>query len=416
MLSPQGFIALHLGPEQMANGIPSAMDAIVHDSRMLLRRHGADDNYNMVSIDARNAFNSCSRQEFLNSLPLRCPSLAPFMNMIYGRVTPPLVIPTCPAKSIPSLEGTQQGCPVSMLLFSLSIHPLIRRISRECNLLMNRWYADDGTIIGRISEVHRALRILQTDGPTHHFWINSSKTKAFWPIMTTSKLSDICRATGIDTTPKQGLPLLGVPVGTDEYMASHVNDKLEQSQSLLTSLAAVPDPQIRFHLHRLTASTCKMLHLFRLLPPDFASPFASQFDSMQLTAYSKFHNVQLNNDAIRQVQLPMRYGGHGLTSLKGLLYASHASSLIEAAPIRLSGPQLPSVAFYRQMASRPLLVVGRNLPASTHPPNAAPDPQDPTNLGWLDPHRLAERPERTHNILFQAHHEASARQAWDHAR
>ena len=42
-----------LAPQQLANGIPSAMDAIEHDARLLVRRHGNDLNYVMVTIDAK---------------------------------------------------------------------------------------------------------------------------------------------------------------------------------------------------------------------------------------------------------------------------------------------------------------------------------------------------------------------------
>ena len=85
-----------LAPEQLANIILSGMDAIVHDRRMLVARHGRDPHYLVVSVDAHIAFNTFSRQSMLNSMTLQTPSLAPFMNLIYGRTVPDLVLLSSP--------------------------------------------------------------------------------------------------------------------------------------------------------------------------------------------------------------------------------------------------------------------------------------------------------------------------------
>ena len=78
--------------EQLANAVPAGMDAIVHDCRMLMHRHGRDSNYIIVSVDARNAFNSFSRQSSLDHLPLQAPRLTCLLNLIYGRTMPDLVV------------------------------------------------------------------------------------------------------------------------------------------------------------------------------------------------------------------------------------------------------------------------------------------------------------------------------------
>lgn len=125
-------------PEELANAVPSGMDAIVHDCRMLMIRYGRESNYVMVSVDARNAFNSFSRQSLLDRLPLRTPSLTRFLNVIYGSTVPDLILPSNRRFLMQSKEGTQQGEPACMLLFSRAIHPLVRRLSRHCCLALNR--------------------------------------------------------------------------------------------------------------------------------------------------------------------------------------------------------------------------------------------------------------------------------------
>jgi hypothetical protein len=63
-----------------------------------------------------------------------------------------------------SRQGTQKGDPLGMLLFALDMKPLIVRVQSECDLELNLWYADDGTLVGSISEVARAYQILKEEG------------------------------------------------------------------------------------------------------------------------------------------------------------------------------------------------------------------------------------------------------------
>lgn len=81
--------------------------------------------------------------------------------MIFGGISAPLLI--CYALTIPNLEGSPQGDPARMLLFSLAIHPLIRKLS-SCGLLFNRWYTDDGTLIDTVPAVTKALTTLAEEG------------------------------------------------------------------------------------------------------------------------------------------------------------------------------------------------------------------------------------------------------------
>lgn len=66
-----------------------------------------------------------------------------------------------------------------MLLFSLAIQPIIRHLSRECTLLLYKWYVDDGVLIRPINEVAKALKIRKDSGPEIGFQIKISKTRAF---------------------------------------------------------------------------------------------------------------------------------------------------------------------------------------------------------------------------------------------
>ena len=333
------------------------MDAIVHDSRMLLRRYGRNPNYVMVSVDASNAFNSFSHQSLLERLPLQTPSLALFYNLIYGRTVPYLVLSSTPLHLMPSRGRTQKGDPASMLLSSLAIQPLVRRLRQECRLALNRWYADDGTLIIPIAKVAKALRILRDEGPAAGFQINIAKSRAYWPSATPENMSRLLHTFPLQVPDEEGLVLLGAPLGTGAFVRQHLMQKVYSCHTYLGLLDDIPDSRIRFHLHRVTGSVFRVEHVFRLKPPELSLAAAHKFDELQMSAYSRLNDIPVSPSIATHVRLPLSLGGHGFTALSPFVYASHAASLIESATVRVKGPNNPSEPFYRSMPRRFLVHV-----------------------------------------------------------
>ena len=56
----------------------------------------------------------------------------------------------------------------------------------------------------------------------------------------------------------------------------------------------VPDARIKFHLHRVTASVCKVQRMFRLVNPRETGTIAQNFADDQLRAYSRYNNVRIS--------------------------------------------------------------------------------------------------------------------------
>lgn len=295
-------------PEQLANGVCAGMDSIVHDIRMHMNRKGRREEYVFVSIDASNAFNVFSRQQLLDIIPSKAPSLAAFVNMIYGRSAPPLLVPPGTGGSEPhimlSQEGTQQEDPAIMFLFTLCLQPLVRQISNECDLVLNRWYADDGNLLGPISAVQKALKILVRKGPMYQFHLNPSKTTAYWPALSQEGIANLRKSVPLRLSQENGVEILGSRIGTDEYMRSHLMSLTKTCDKLLDTLRNVPNSHIAFHLHRVCASACKVQHAFRLTPPRVAYAVAKIFDKAQMDAYADLNDVPLTPRSIRQVRLP----------------------------------------------------------------------------------------------------------------
>lgn len=84
--------------------------------RELMQEFGYSDDYVGVNFDAANACNGYSRQQMLNLLVERVPSLDRFINLLYGGEAPYLAFGE---DLLHSREGTQQGDPVRPCFFSV---------------------------------------------------------------------------------------------------------------------------------------------------------------------------------------------------------------------------------------------------------------------------------------------------------
>ena len=57
----------------------------------------------------------------------------------------------------------------------------MKKFKKECDLLLNVWYLDDGTLVGTAPEIAKALEIIQKKGPKLGLHLNLSKCEIFWP-------------------------------------------------------------------------------------------------------------------------------------------------------------------------------------------------------------------------------------------
>ena len=80
----------------------------------------------------------------------------------------------------------------------------------------------------------------------------------------------------------------------------------------LSALLLVRDGQVFHHLVRLCSSICRVVHLLRTIPPLFCTDALVSFDCSILNALSRGLGVLFPEAAVRQVNLPLRFGGLGL--------------------------------------------------------------------------------------------------------
>jgi hypothetical protein len=296
----------------VCNGVRSGADALVHETREFLEKYADDDDFVMVSVDARNAFNMFSRKKMLDAAREYAPNFVRWINLIYGKQQPPFVIGD---HKFPSQERAQQGDTAAMLLFSLVIQPLLRKISNTCDLKLKMFYADNGKIGGSILEVHKALNILRDEGPLVQYYLQPTKTLGYGRTMNSAKLAVLVRAYPMDMRYQDsGVTILGVPIGDKSYGMQYLDENfasIDRVLTLIQKMSAICHLRLAFHAHRLCAQACQLVHVLRLNTPAQALPHLPRFDAAQLRWYKKLKSVRLDTRAALQVSLPLRHQGHG---------------------------------------------------------------------------------------------------------
>ena len=132
---------------------------------------------------------------------------------------------------------------------------------------------------------------------------------------------------------REGLNILGCPVGSSEYSTAHLNKIVEDIQTDLDALMAFPSLHQRTKLALYCCNT-RITYLQRAVPlalslplmPDFDERF-NQFMATTLSFEDQYHSSPHSEStsyqrALRQIWLGIKQGGFLLTSLtSGLLTA-----------------------------------------------------------------------------------------------
>ena len=236
-------------------------------------KHWEDDDFAVVKVDMRNAFNMVSRQAILDECALHFPELLPWATWCYA--AHPLL--WHPMGRIFSETGVQQGDPLGPLLFALVLQKILNAIDADDDciyILYQAWYLDDGTLAGKKSAILRALSLLDSIGPSLGIFINMSKCELFCK-GDTSQFPPSMKSSHVPH-----LDLLGAPIGDYLFCRKYAASKRSEALKLLSRLVEVgaSDPQVALILLRLCGSYCKLIHLARTTPPSLVSEALQLFD------------------------------------------------------------------------------------------------------------------------------------------
>ena len=182
------------------------------------------------------------------------------------------------------------------------------------------------------------------------------------------------------TVVRQGMRVVGVPVGTEQFQRDFLQEAVNgEPAELVRARVPMEDAQASFQILRLSA-TSRLSHLLRTVSPSTTCQAAANYDALVEWALASIiagdgaaavglptpeevvhdptvcqNQTYLEHDALRQAHLPIREGGLGLTSsssIKGAAYVGcHALVLGHAVASSARG-NLPS--FLERLPERPM--------------------------------------------------------------
>ena len=114
----------------------------------------------------------------------------------------------CGDHVLQSEEGVQQGDPLGPLLFCLSIHPLVTKLTSEFKV----FYLDDGTLGGSAESVLHDLQLVEREAAELGLQLNCSKSELICRD-SSSRDAILSEAPGLLITSCDQAMLLGTPLG-----------------------------------------------------------------------------------------------------------------------------------------------------------------------------------------------------------
>jgi len=194
----------------------------------------------VLLIDASNAFNSLNRAAALHNIRVLCPSIATNAINTYREPERLFIVG---GQELRSSEGTTQGDPLAMSLYSISLQPLIRRLQVK-SAASRCWYVDDPTGCGSLGNVKTWWDELMVSGPPLGYFPNPQKC---WLIVKPEKerpAKEIFSETIINIT-TEGRKHLGATLGSRVFFEEYVDVKVEEWVAQVTRLAefATTQPQ-----------------------------------------------------------------------------------------------------------------------------------------------------------------------------
>ena len=221
---------------------------------------------------------------------------------------------------ITSDTGFHQGDPLASLLFSLVLHPVVLAIKNEVpSLMLNCWYLDDGTLVGSLEELEQAVTILETEGPQRGLILSTSRTTTpparpkttVWSPQVQDPNPDPLNK-GVPRVNEDGIILLGTAIGSDQFIAQALQEKLDKVEAIISLLPNLADAQTEFCLLRSCLSIPKVMHILRTVNTASHPTFLANFDSLVREALTRILGAGIADRQWAQANLPGSMGGLGL--------------------------------------------------------------------------------------------------------
>ena len=278
---------------------------MAHSLRDVLSKHKSSD-MALLKIDFKNGFNLIDRDVFVRASSEMFPGLERWTRWCYTQ-SPLLVYDH--TSIFESCCGVQQGDPLGPLYFCCGLQSIIDRIA-SLGPVYQKWYMDDGGIVGPTDLLLKVWDILKSEGPPLGLHLNPTKCEWSW---LNADCDLPCPLEQVQLVPTSEIQMLGVPLGTDAFVSGYVEGKLlANSVKVMSKLAEFEDSQAAMYLLRLSYGIVRANHFMRTTPLPQWRDVALKFDECVRDAVFKILGTPLPDAAYDQACISTKVGGLGI--------------------------------------------------------------------------------------------------------
>jgi hypothetical protein len=183
----------------------------------------------------------------------------------------------------------------------------LRELTEEIanlDINVNQWFLDDGHIVGKVSEVLKALEIIEVKGIMLGLLLNLTKCVVFGK-HTDDFPDEVMRAT-------VGLLVLGAPVGTSHFVENEVRKIVKKATDALLKIRELNDPQSELLLLRTCSGSQKLIYWMRTCSPEAIRASIIIFDERIDDALQHIFGVPVRGRERLTIHLPLSLGGVGI--------------------------------------------------------------------------------------------------------
>ena len=353
-----------------------------------------EEGYTILSYDGENAFNSIYRHRFLPARAEIVPSVVLYASDLYARESPKLlfVLDGEGLEVVESARGVQQGCNLGLLCYSAGSLKILEEFRANPPVPGARAvsFIDDITVILPpelsldMAAIGKFKEWLQERLGIEGILLNRRKSQdllaaGVGPEQLTEEQRVAMDTTGL-TVVRQGMRVVGVPVGTEQLQRDILQGAVNgEPAELARALVPMEDAQAIFQILRLSA-TCRLSHLLQTVPPSITCQTAANYDALVEWSLASIiagdgavvaglpapkevahdptvcqNQTYLGHEALRQAHLPIREDGLGLTSIssiKGAAYIGYHALVLGCVVAASARGNLPSLL--ERLPERPM--------------------------------------------------------------
>ncbi|CAI5986656.1 unnamed protein product [Closterium sp. NIES-64] len=222
---------------QFGVAVPAGIEVMAHAVQSALSLHP---DWAVLQLDVANAFNSFNRIAMFKALRSSPFSpLIPYFSLFYSSPSPLHYRNGPTLHTFESASGVRQGDPCGPFLYALTQQLAILPTQNQFPSIFISSYADDTFLVGPPSIITTAFTALTDRLHSLGLTVQPSKCSIWCPL---DWPQGCATPSGVPIAPN-GLNVAGVPIGSDGYIISTVQEKLASFTTSLPLLHQLHDPQ-----------------------------------------------------------------------------------------------------------------------------------------------------------------------------